>query len=221
MSGAEIIGLIAGILGIAEVVGEIYRTAKDAESLPKAFSDVAQRLPLLQNTLKKAEDQLKARNLTTNEEKEIKPIIVACEENAKDLKRIFEAVVPLPGASRTERYCAAARALGKKGRVESLMKGMLERVQDLVNNHTIRAATEEQIKELSDAINAMAKLPPSVPDSVFDKSAPHNVHWGSGSINDHSGTGDINNHTGSGYFFNGQNMNFGFIPGGKSGPDGN
>jgi hypothetical protein len=50
-AAGAVIGLISGILSIIDAAKRVYDAAKDATHLPKAFREVAQRLPLVHNTL--------------------------------------------------------------------------------------------------------------------------------------------------------------------------
>jgi hypothetical protein len=45
------------------------------------------------------------------------------------LDDLFNKVIPKENASRVERYFKAAKTLGKGGKVEGLMKGILEDIQ--------------------------------------------------------------------------------------------
>jgi hypothetical protein len=50
MSGAEaglVIGLISGLLQLLDTAKKVYDAAQDAKGLPKAFREVAERIPLV------------------------------------------------------------------------------------------------------------------------------------------------------------------------------
>ncbi|KAL2007644.1 hypothetical protein VTN00DRAFT_7626 [Thermoascus crustaceus] len=87
-----------------------------------------------------------------------------CKSKAETLSRIFEEVAPKSTTSRTKRYSAALRMIGKENQVEALMKGILMDVQMLAADHTIKAAnhaieaaTQEQVRQLEEAIKICPK----------------------------------------------------------------
>lgn len=73
MSGAEVIGVISGIIAIVDATIKIYSAANDASGLPEAFRDVALRLPLVSKTLQTISEN----NITPDEEwrKAMKPVL--------------------------------------------------------------------------------------------------------------------------------------------------
>ncbi|KAK4107057.1 hypothetical protein N656DRAFT_561454, partial [Canariomyces notabilis] len=121
MSGAEIIGLISGIIAIVDATVKVYAAANNASGLPQAFRDVATRLPFVHETLQTVSRQLNTTNPDENSCKAISPILQRCENRVMQLEKIFRDVIPQADASRMERYLVAARTLGKEGTVESLM----------------------------------------------------------------------------------------------------
>ncbi|RYP06507.1 hypothetical protein DL765_009461 [Monosporascus sp. GIB2] len=112
MSGAEVIGLISGIIAIVSATIKVYAAAANASGLPEAFNDVATRLPLVRNTLQIVCEHLNTLNPDEESCKVMKPVLERCEDRAKRLEQIFEKVVPQPDASRMERYWRTARTLG-------------------------------------------------------------------------------------------------------------
>ncbi|RYP30214.1 hypothetical protein DL767_006361 [Monosporascus sp. MG133] len=164
MSGAEVIGLISGIIAIVSATVEVYGAATDASGLPEAFRDVAKRLPLVQETLQTAQGYLNTADPDKAFCNAIKPVLQGCEDKAKRLAVIFEKVVPQADASKMERYLLAARTLGKGDTVESLMKGMLDDVQLLTSNRVTKLPTEAEIAHLiRAAIDEVSAIPPSLP----------------------------------------------------------
>ncbi|RYP63005.1 hypothetical protein DL771_009490 [Monosporascus sp. 5C6A] len=179
MSGAEVIGLISGIIAVVGATVKVYRAATDASGLPEAFRDVAKRLPLVQETLQTARGCLNTADPDEAFCNAIKPVLEGCEDKAKRLATIFEKVVPQADASRMERYLLAARTLGKGDTVESLMKGMLDDVQLLTGNHVAKLPTEAAIARLvRTAIDDVSAIPPSLPtglDSSISYDAERNA----------------------------------------------
>jgi hypothetical protein len=110
MSGVEVItvlGLISSVITIIETSRNIYDAASSAEGLHEAFRAVSRNIPLVLNILrdcKKVQEQVdKEYSLTVDEDlkrdieesnKAVEPLILACQENAKQLQEIFQKVVP-------------------------------------------------------------------------------------------------------------------------------
>ncbi|RYP04099.1 hypothetical protein DL765_010311 [Monosporascus sp. GIB2] len=179
MSGAEVIGLISGIIAIVGATVKVYRAATNASGLPEAFHDVAKRLPLVEETLQTTRGYLNTADPDEAFCNAIKPVLEGCEDKAKRLAAIFEKVVPQADASRMERYLLAARTLGKGDTVESLMKSMLDDVQLLTGNRVTKLPTEAAIAHLiRAAIAEVSAIPPSLPaglDSSVSYDAERNA----------------------------------------------
>ncbi|RYP77557.1 hypothetical protein DL770_007058 [Monosporascus sp. CRB-9-2] len=179
MSGAEVIGLISGIIAIVGATVKVYGAATDASGLPEAFRNVAKRLPLVQETLQTAQGYLNSVDPDEAFCSAIKPVLEGCEDKAKRLAVIFEKVVPQAEASRMERYLLAARTLGKGDTVESLMKGILDDVHLLTGNRVTKLPTEADVAHLiRTAIDEVSAIPPSLPaglDSSISYDAERNA----------------------------------------------
>lgn len=59
-------------------------------------------------------------------------------------------------ASRLERYFRATRTLGKGGRVETLMEGLMKDVLLLAIEHGMQSATSQQLGELQKAMKDLS-----------------------------------------------------------------
>lgn len=211
MSGAEafaVLGLISSIITIIETSRDLYDAATSAKGLHEAFRAVAQNIPLVLNILrdcKRIQEQADRDYDASNDPvykhdleesaKAVKPIMLACEENAQKLKAIFEKVIPGDRANWLERYRKAAKAVmpNKKHRVEDLMEEILQSLQLLHTNQFFKVESEKKSEELDMACQQLSELPPSLPDDDT-----RNTHHGSGSINFHAGTGVQNNYNQSG-----------------------
>jgi hypothetical protein len=169
MSGAEIIGIISGVIAIIDATAKIYNAANDASGLPQAFRDVATRLPLVHETLQTVSSNLNDTNPDDEHYKAVKPVLQRCEDRATQLQKIFKDVVPQEDALRMERYVLAIRTLGKGNAVESLMKGILEDVQLLTDNCVAGLATGT-ITALRAAIERMSVDPPLLSDGISPES---------------------------------------------------
>jgi len=194
MSGAEVIGLISGTIAIINAVTKVYDAVTDASGLPEAFRDVAQRLPLIKDTLQTALAHLNTSSRDNRFYQAMMPVVDGCKDKATRLEKIFLKVIPQADSPRSERYVLAVRTLGKGSRVESLMKGMLEDLQLLAGNRMMKLATEAQLGELAKAAEEVSAIPPSLlvedPASGIHNygSGPQNVNTGSGSqLNNNGG----------------------------------
>jgi hypothetical protein len=166
MSGAEVIGIISGIIAIVDATVKVYNAANDASGLPEAFRDVSTRLPIVSKILRTISGNL---NSIPDEEycNAIKPVIQRCENRAIQLEKLFKDVVPQTGASRRERYVLAARTWAKGDTVESLMKGILEDVQLLTSNRMAELSTEtSNAAVIRKVIEEVAAIPPSLPHGI-------------------------------------------------------
>lgn len=131
MSGAEaivVLGVISSIISIVDGTKQIYDAATNAQGLPEAFRDVADRLPIVKNILGSAKEYIDKGDVGEDSCKGVKHVVKACEKKAKKLDELFHKAIPADGASDVQRYYKAVKAYGKGDEVESLMKGMLEDV---------------------------------------------------------------------------------------------
>lgn len=167
MSGAEVIGIISGIIAIVDATAKVYNAANDALGLPEAFRDIVIRLPLVRKTLQTVSRNLNNTNPDEEYCKAIKPVLERCENRATQLDKIFKSVVPQADASRMERYVHAVRTLGKGDTVETLMKGILEDVQLLTSNRVAELPTETSVAAvIREAIEEVSAIPTSLPQGI-------------------------------------------------------
>jgi hypothetical protein len=212
MSGAEaslVLGIIAAVITIVDTTKQVYGAASNLHGLPAAFEEVAGRLPIVQNILRTAHQQIKAGEVDEETCKGMQPIVEACKEKAERLQQLFQKVLPAENARRMERYRKAVKTIGKGSRVESWMKGMLVDVQLLASDHGIKTATKAEVEEIAKAITEVSALPPSTDEqSPYGKSYT-NINEGEGTIISHQGEGNQFTSTGSGKVFLGQNIHVG------------
>jgi hypothetical protein len=204
MSGAEIIGLISGIIAIVDAVSKVYTDIRDAQGLPQDFREAARKLPLVRNVLQTTERRLRACKPDTDSLEATKPTVEDCKNKIERLESIFRKVIPQTEGKSSSRYVIAMRALGKGDQVGCLMKGILEDVQLLAGDHGIKAATETQVGEVIRAIEDLSTMPVSTPAET-----PIGVHYGSGDQYTYRGVGDQNINTGPGSQFIGHTQHFG------------
>ncbi|EUC46494.1 hypothetical protein COCMIDRAFT_92708 [Bipolaris oryzae ATCC 44560] len=208
---SAIIGIVSAVITFIDAAKKVYDAAENAGDLPAAFREVAQRLPLIQDTLKIIEAQLEKDKLDKATYEAIKSTSERAKTKAEQLKVIFEKCIPVEGASRYARYVAALRTLGKEHKVEVLMKDLLGAVQDIANGQTMRTATREQIIKLSEALDAVLAVEPSVPDEFIEgaSAASRNVHMGQGDMYSADGQAEQFNAKDNARQYKAETMNFG------------
>jgi hypothetical protein len=82
--------------------------------------------------------------------------------------------------------------LGKQGRVEGLIEGILKDIHVITCERLIGTATGAQVKEIEAAIKQMNEMPSSLQDEA------------GGVTQTHSGSGDNIGHSGSGNIYAGE-----------------
>ena len=210
MSGAEaiaVLGIISSIISIVDGTKQVYSAASNAKGLPEAFVEVANRLPVVETILESAKKHIEDNEADDEVCQRAKTVMEACKTKTEKLLKLFQKVVPADSASRTERYLAAVKTLGKGSRVETLMKGILEDVNLLAISNDLATETNERGKELTKAINDITALSPSLLEDANDEAGFTAIHSGSGAIN--QSKGDQFNNPGSGHIYHAQTMNFG------------
>lgn len=189
MSGAEFIavaGVISSIIAIIDGIKQVIDAASEVEGLPKVFRQASNKFPLVSDILEATKHNFEADNVS-GVEKAVTLVVNDCKDKWKTLNDLFDKVIPEEKASRVERYYKAAKTLGKGGKVESLMKGILEDIQLLATIKTmtttnvekvINTVTATQEEKIARAITDMAAWPPSVPDNVFMEAASTSISSG-------------------------------------------
>jgi NACHT NTPase-like protein len=202
-----VLGIISSIISIIDATKQVYEAVEDQTGLPTNFKKSAAKLPLISKLLESAENYIQG----TDDESirlAFTPTLEDCKAQATKLQELFEKVMPEEGDTRWDRYVKAARTIGKGGRVEDLIRGILDDLQLLATKFP--AVTTPRTKEqLEKAIEEVSKMEPSLPDG-FEK-LPAYAHYGSGdqySITGgtaHINSGSGNQNSGSGQQFIGTN----------------
>lgn len=107
--------------------------------------------------------------------------------HSERLQHVMQDATRQPDASRVDR--SPSVDLAQDAKVEELMKGLLEDAQWLAARQTVRAATEEKLEGLTEAIDQLSTMAPSIPcqETVY-------MHDGTGNqfINARGGSQNIN-----------------------------
>jgi hypothetical protein len=206
MSGAEVIGLISGVISIVTAIKEIYDAVKDKDNIPEAFREVIAKLPLVHDTLEAAKAQIEVEQSAVTGP--VENIIRSCQDKAAKLMKLFQKVTPQEDESRTDRYLKAVRRIGKGGRVEVLMRGILQDLQILASNRTMKMNSEAKVQALERAVEEISALKPSVADDEFPEMSNNFSQYGGGNMFNTTG-GKNNFNLGEGNTFQGDNQYFG------------
>jgi hypothetical protein len=165
MSGIEAAGLalsmISTIISIIDATNQVYEAVKDEAGLPTNFKTAATKLPLISKLLEDAERYVLAADEAT--ETAFTPTLEDCKAQATQLQELFEKVMPEEGESKWDRYVKAARTIGKGGRVENLVGGILDDLQLLATRFP-EVTTLRTKEQLAKAVEEVTKMEPSLPD---------------------------------------------------------
>ncbi|KAH7370321.1 hypothetical protein BKA65DRAFT_488176 [Rhexocercosporidium sp. MPI-PUGE-AT-0058] len=163
MAGTNVTSLISSTIAALEATTKHYNTVKDDKGLREAFHEAGRGLLLVREALQGANTQLDGRNLAGDPQSAIRSL-QACNTKAKLSESIFKDVAQAPETSRFQRYKAAVQRHGQGRTVEVLTTGMMKDVCDLAENDAIKAAMEDHVKGLREAIDKLSKMEPSVPN---------------------------------------------------------
>ncbi|KAL6406443.1 Ankyrin repeat, PH and SEC7 domain containing protein secG [Ilyonectria robusta] len=194
------LSIVASTIAVVQAISSTYKAIQHLRGLPNEFNEVNRNLPLAQDTLSLAHDQLQGLALDEPSKKAIQPIVSGCEEKAKMLQDIFEKVEKgtkkAKDGSVVDFYRTSLLRLGKAHRVETLMQGILRGLDALATNQLFKTATRSQITQLKEAIDQLSNVESSVPDSDFEGSMANSQNIASG------GTGYLSVITGQGHNIN-------------------
>ncbi|KAL6829145.1 hypothetical protein J3E69DRAFT_229769 [Trichoderma sp. SZMC 28015] len=210
MSGAELIGIISGIISIVDASLKIYEAVEDTSGLPRCFRNVAARLPVVQDTLETARATLEEEEDKKNKEElsrvksrdALVKILQSCHDKATELNKILQTIMPAQGASKTRRYVKAIQMVPAADKIDSLMNGILHDVHVLAANHSVKSATRTQVNDLIDMIRNMA-VEKQEPIYVGRRTTISFCNTGRGSQFLYDGPGNQNVSMGTGVQFNG------------------
>lgn len=180
MSGAETItalSLISSVITIFQTSRYLYDAATGAKGLPAAFHEVSLKVSLVLNILhncrkiQQKADQEYASSTDADRKRDLeksaetmKPVMIACQENAEQLRKIFQEVIPAKNANLIDRYRKVLQSArpSKKKKVEDLMKAILEELQLLQTDRFFKNEIEKRSEEINDAIQQLSELPSSL-----------------------------------------------------------
>ncbi|KAI8154036.1 hypothetical protein K4K49_009984 [Colletotrichum sp. SAR 10_70] len=210
---AEVIGIVGSVVGILAGAELAYQKLQSIRGLPEAFAEVVLRVPLAQQILRDVE--ARSREASEDAAKALLPVVKSCKGNAETLKTTLERLDPGESTPawnlHVDRYISLIKSHGKKGRIEDLMKKVLQDIYTLASHHAIRSASSEQLDCLKEAIEKVGEVKKSVADELLEDSASVSIsHGGQGpmlnQVGDYNttwnnfGSGNINNVSGDAHF---------------------
>ncbi|KAJ0162642.1 hypothetical protein CTA2_4239 [Colletotrichum tanaceti] len=195
----SIIGSVIAILTAAEAT---YKGIKDIKRLPQAFQKLDTWLPLVRETLKEAEEHCHPADARGLEIEALKEAVETCKQQAEMLQDILKKLEPEDPASVRDKYWKILAAVGKKARVEELMRGILESVHAIACHRMMKAATTAHVGRLEAAIEELKSMQPS-DDEVHDAKVVQSINNGQidKAYNTLTWGNDNKTHTGSGHIF--------------------
>ncbi|KAF3073897.1 hypothetical protein CFAM422_004202 [Trichoderma lentiforme] len=218
MSGAELIGIISGIISIVDASLKIYEAVEDTSGLPRCFRNVAARLPVVQDTLETAratleeeEEEEEGGEEDKKDKEELQrvksrdalvKILESCYDKATVLNKTLQTIMPKQGTSKTKRYVKAIKMFPAADKIEGLMNGILNDVHVLAANHSVKSATRTQVNDLMDMIRNM-KAEKREPLYFGRRATVALCNMGGGSQFVYDGQGNQNVSMGTGLQFNG------------------
>jgi hypothetical protein len=118
----------------------------------------------------------------------LKKLLQGCEAKTKDLCKIFEKIEARPEKkSVLDMYKKVVLKL-KSGRVETLMGDILKDLEVLGTYAVFKDAVAPKVVELEKAKEELAKVEPSLPDSMFEGVAGTAINYGRDQMNSFGGT---------------------------------
>jgi len=188
MSGVELIGAISGIVAILDTAVKVYGAVKDAAGLPSSFHTVAQRLPLVLDTLRTARDGIKLNSTDKDSSASMMLVLDSCEKKALSLQKIFRSMAPKPGDSTPRRVATALHSLGKGKKIDGLMQGIIDDIQLMAGSHALNPYARGKIADFTETIE-QGPVPMALRRTDYSPRLSIS-NYGGASQNIHSGTGD-------------------------------
>ncbi|VUC35724.1 unnamed protein product [Clonostachys rosea] len=173
-----------------------------AEDLPPVFIKMDNSVAVVLDFFKTVQDHSLKSSLGEGDYQAVKGPLEVAKQKASRLEEIFFEMVPDADTPRQDRYRKAA---GKDGRVEELVKAILNIALDLAGKSAFERLAEDHVETLQKGLEEVSKIQPSLLEDQAEQSFHHS---GSGSNIINYGPGPQNNNTGSGFQFNGAIKNF-------------
>lgn len=199
-----VLGIISSIITLIDATKQVWEAVEDESGLPLNFKKSATKLPLILKLLEDAERYID-NTIDESIHAAFTPTLEDCKVQATLLQQLFAKVMPEESDSRWDRYVKAARTIGKGGRVESLIRAILDDLQLLATQFP-ESTTSRGKDQLAKAIDEVTKMEPSLPEGFEE--GPAFAHYGSGAQNVNTGNGSQFNNNSTGNQNNGPGQQY-------------
>lgn len=193
-SGIKAIRAIEDVASLLDTTVKDYTDIEEVPKLPETFPVVAGYLPLVVGILSSTRSHLKQKKTAEETEADTESyadIKGAAEEwrpLAKHLQGLFDTVSSDDSTPWIDRY---REAVGSGDRLEEAMRELLDGIRDIAK---VPLVSEDQIKELKEALKIVKRLPASLESInggyMFNNSnGIQPIHLGKGEQNINAGNG--------------------------------
>lgn len=221
MSGLEVIGSISAIITFLQATNHLYERGKRAGEFLETLHIAGRRLPVLLHTLQlyKVNFERLKDTLPADLCHALQETLDDCTDKSQALSEIFAKVTsgPADTESRRQRYLSFVRKRGKGNKIETLMAGITQDIQLLVNNEAMKPSNSSQNTNANTDLEAiLTEIKELRMSEEPDEGFPQTFH-ASGTQNNHVNGGNGQLNAGSGQQINTlarvgtQTFNFGKI----------
>ncbi|KAL8285638.1 hypothetical protein RB597_002619 [Gaeumannomyces tritici] len=200
MSGAEaVIGTIASVVAICTSARDAYKSIQDMRDLPGIFREVEPKISIIIGTLETIQEE--ARIATAARLEEINKVVASCQTKVEKLSLISEKLKVDDSNSLIDKYVSTVRRWGKKGRVEDLLKDLIQAMVLLATHRSVTTEREQQLSGLKQALTDLEETGQSIPDSMLEAGGTNISIAGTGTQQNQIGNNNTLNSTGGGHVF--------------------
>ncbi|KAL7904312.1 hypothetical protein GGI35DRAFT_484603 [Trichoderma velutinum] len=161
MSGADPIGIISSIITIVNASVNIYQVVEDIPYRLRSIRDLGPRLKLVLDTLEAVKASLeeeyggKEGIVMDMSRASLIEILNSCSQKAVALQKALKDVTSTEDESIRKRFLRNIR-LATSDKINKLVKDMLLDLKLLGVNHSVKAATGKQVKDLAASVKSRA-----------------------------------------------------------------
>ncbi|CRL23546.1 NB-ARC [Penicillium camemberti] len=206
MSGLEVIGSISAIITFLQATNHLYERGKRAGEFLETLHIAGRRLPVLLHTLQlyKVNFERLKDTLPADLCHALQETLDDCTDKSQALSEIFAKVTsgPADTESRRQRYLSFVRKRGKGNKIETLMAGITQDIQLLVNNEAMKPSNSSQNTNANTDLEAiLTEIKELRMSEEPDEGFPQTFH-ASGTQNNHVNGGNGQLNAGSGQQIN-------------------
>jgi len=130
-----IVGLVSSIVQFVDysskVVERLSEFQSNLDEVPKTFKDIKTELPLLINTLKRTEDQVRAGDVSQDTQDALFLVVEGCRDQLKILDDILFKTLPKVGDSSLKRGRKAFSSISQEKKVKQITTTLRNYIQSL------------------------------------------------------------------------------------------